>query len=40
MTDTQMARAGINKRRIEKYGGQVLCFIGDDDVAAEAKARG
>ena len=40
VTDTQMARAGINKRRIEKYGGQVLCFIGDDDVAAEAKARG
>lgn len=40
VTDTKMARAGINKKRIEKYGGQVLCFIGDSDVAAEAKARG
>lgn len=40
VTDTQMARAGINKRRIEKYGGEVLCFIGDDDVAEEARKRG
>lgn len=40
VTDTRMAQAGINKRRIEKYGGQVLCFIGDEDVAQEAKARG
>ncbi len=40
VTDTQMARAGINKRRIEQYGGQVLCFIGDADVAEEAKERG
>lgn len=40
VTDTKMARAGINKKRIEKYGGEVLCFIGDADVAAEAKERG
>lgn len=40
VTDTTMARAGINKKRIEKYGGEVLCFIGDSDVAAEAKLRG
>lgn len=40
VTDTKMAQAGINKRRIEKYGGEVLCFIGDADVAAEAKERG
>lgn len=40
VTDTTMARAGINKKRIEKYGGEVLCFIGDLDVAAEAKERG
>jgi precorrin-8X/cobalt-precorrin-8 methylmutase len=40
VTDTKMAQSGINKKRIEAYGGQVLCFIGDDDVAAEAKARG
>lgn len=40
VTDTKMAQSGINKKRIEACGGQVLCFIGDDDVAAEAKARG
>ncbi len=40
VTDTRMAQAGINKRRIEKYGGEVLCFIADPDVAAEAKLRG
>lgn len=40
VTDTKMAQAGINKRRIQKYGGEVLCFIGDEDVAAEAKERG
>lgn len=40
VTDTKMAQAGINKRRIQKYGGEVLCFIGDEDVAAEAKKRG
>ena len=40
VTDTTMARAGINKKRIEKYGGEVLCFIGDPDVGVEASLRG
>lgn len=40
VTDTKMAQAGINKIRIGKYGGQVLCYIGDSDVAEEAKSRG
>ncbi|NBH61913.1 precorrin-8X methylmutase [Anaerotruncus sp. 80] len=40
VTDTKMAQAGINKKRIEAYGGKVLCFIADEDVAQEAKARG
>lgn len=40
VTDTKMAQAGINKKRIEKYGSEVLCFIGDEDVAAQAKDRG
>lgn len=40
VTDTKMALSGINKRRIEACGGKVLCFIGDDDVAEEAKERG
>ena len=40
VTDTQMARAGINKTILGKLGGEVHCFMSDPDVAAEAKARG
>lgn len=40
VTDTQMARSGINKNILSKLGGQVHCFISDEDVAAEAKERG
>jgi len=40
VTDTQMARAGINKTILGKLGGQVHCFMSDPDVAEEAKARG
>lgn len=40
VTDTQMALAGINKRVLERFGGEALCFMSDPDVAAEAKARG
>ena len=40
VTDTNMAKAGINKRRLEAFGGQVHCFMADEDVAAEAKSRG
>lgn len=40
VTDTQMAKAGINKRVLEKLGGTVHCFMSDDDVAAAAKERG
>ena len=40
VTDTQMARAGINKTILSKLGGQVHCFMSDPDVAAEAKERG
>ena len=40
VTDTQMARAGVNKRVLKKCGGEALCFMSDPDVAAEAKARG
>lgn len=40
VTDTKMAQSGINKKTIEYFGGQVLCFIGDADVAIEAKERG
>lgn len=40
VTDTQMAKAGINKTILGKLGGEVHCFMSDPDVAAEAKARG
>ena len=40
VTDTNMAMAGINKKRLSVYGGQVHCFMSDEDVADEAKKRG
>lgn len=40
VTDTNMAKAGINKKRLAVYGGEVHCFMADEDVAAEAKSRG
>jgi len=40
VTDTQMAKAGINKTILARLGGQVHCFMSDEDVAREAKERG
>lgn len=40
VTDTQMGRSGINKRALARYGGEVYCFISDEDVAATAKEHG
>ena len=40
VTDTQMAKAGINKKKLALYGGKVLCFMSDEDVAAQAAERG
>lgn len=40
VTDTQMARAGINKRVLARFGGECFCFMSDADVAREAKERG
>lgn len=40
VTDTQMAKSGINKNILAKLGGQVHCFMSDPDVAQEAKERG
>lgn len=40
VTDTQMAKAGINKKMLARYGGQVHCFMSDEDVAQAAKANG
>jgi len=40
VTDTQMARSGINKKALAKYGGEVYCFMADEDVAEIARANG
>lgn len=40
VTDTQMAKAGINKKRLAQYGGEVHCFMSDEDVAQAAKENG
>lgn len=40
VTDTQMARAGINKKNLARFGGETLCFMSDEDVAEAARANG
>ena len=40
VTDTRMAKAGINKKSLARYGGEVYCFMSDEDVAEKAKELG
>ena len=40
VTDTNMAKAGINKKTLARLGGQVHCFMADESVAKIAKERG
>lgn len=39
VTDTNMAKAGINKAKLAAFGGEVHCFMADEQVAKEAKER-
>ncbi len=39
VTDTNMALAGINKTKLASFGGQVHCFMADEEVAKIAKQR-
>ena len=39
VTDTQMVRSGINKKTMALFGGEIHCFMSDEDVAREAKER-
>lgn len=39
VTDTNMAKAGINKNSLARFGGEVFCFMADEDVAIEARER-
>ena len=40
VTDTRMAWSGINKKRLAEYGGEVFCFIADQDVVRLASDNG
>ena len=39
VSDTNMALSGINKKSLAKFGGEVYCFMADEEVAKEAKNR-
>ncbi len=39
VTDTNMARAGINERALGRLGGRVLCYMADEEVARLARQR-
>ncbi len=39
VTDTNMTLAGINKKALAQFGGQVHCFMADEEVALLAKQR-
>ncbi len=38
VTDTRMAEAGINKKRLNSFGGQVQCYMDHPDIAQKAQA--
>ena len=40
VTDTNMALAGINRKKLASFGGEAFCFMADEDVAGEAASRG
>ncbi len=40
VTDTNMGKAGINKRALKKWGSEVYCFMSDEDVARRAAEHG
>lgn len=40
VTDTQMAKSGVNKKTLTHFGGEVFCFMSDPDVAEAAKKNG
>ena len=40
ITDTNMAWSGINKKKLANLGGEAVCFMADESVAARAAASG
>ncbi|MBI5327802.1 MAG: precorrin-8X methylmutase [Deltaproteobacteria bacterium] len=37
ITDVRMIEAGISKERLNKFGGNIRCFVSDEDVIEQAK---
>nr|WP_303182655.1 precorrin-8X methylmutase [Lachnoclostridium phocaeense] len=40
VTDTNMGKAGVNKKVLASFGGETVCFMADPDVAKAAKEEG
>ncbi|MDE5772163.1 MAG: precorrin-8X methylmutase [Ruminococcus sp.] len=40
VTDTNMTKSGINKKALERFGCEAVCFMADSDVAERAKING
>lgn len=40
LTDVEMVKTGISKKRLERWGGNVICSISDDDVAQLSETTG
>ncbi len=40
VTDTNMALAGINKKNLARFGGEVHCFMAEERIAGIAKEKG
>ena len=40
LTDTNMAKSGINKAALTKLGGEAHCFMADEAIARQAAAQG
>ena len=40
VTDTNVARAGVNRSALERHGGRALCFMAEEEIAQAAKERG
>lgn len=39
VTDTNMAKAGINKKKLAEFGGEVYCFMADSDGRRSKKEK-
>ena len=40
VSDTNMVKAGVDKTRLRALGGEIFCFMGDEDVAEAARQNG